>query len=127
VHKEVLCHNIMRFLALRRMQKKDLATKAGVSISFISDVTNAKGNPSLETMAAIAKALDVTVSDLTQTPRPGEDEWDESLADIVQDDSRIGLPRGFRRVAGIVTEFQALEFADWTQSARERMSAARKS
>jgi transcriptional regulator with XRE-family HTH domain len=117
----------MRFLALRRMQKKDLATKAGVSISFISDVTNAKGNPSLETMAAIAKALDVTVSDLTQTPRPGEDEWDESLADIVQDDSRIGLPRGFRRVAGIVTEFQALEFADWTQSARERMSAARKS
>lgn len=34
VHRKILCINIMRYLALRGLKKSDLATKAGVSISY---------------------------------------------------------------------------------------------
>lgn len=121
VHKKVLCINIMRHLAMRGMRKADLAAKAKVSISYISDVTNAKGNPSLETMVAIADALEVPLVTLLSAPPVGTDGWDASLADaLLKDDAKLGLPPGFRRVSAIVSEHQAFQIAKWHKSAHDR-------
>jgi transcriptional regulator with XRE-family HTH domain len=112
----------MRYLALRGLKKSDLATKAGVSISYISDVTNAKGNPSLDTMVAIADALEVPLVALLQPPPVGTDGWDASLADsMLKDDSKVGLPPGYRRVSAIVNEHQAFQIAKWHKAAHDRL------
>ncbi|MBW9760766.1 helix-turn-helix domain-containing protein, partial [Escherichia coli] len=42
--------NILRLLEERDMTKQELSQKAGVSISFLSDLTNGKANPSLRVM-----------------------------------------------------------------------------
>lgn len=124
VHKKILCINIMRYLALRGLKKSDLATKAKVSISYISDVTNAKGNPSLETMVAIADALEVPLVALLETPPVGTDDWDASLADsILKDDAKLGLPPGYRRISAIVNEHQAFQIAKWHKAAHDRLKA----
>lgn len=122
VHKQVLCINIMRYLALRGLRKSDLANKAGVSISYISDVTNAKGNPSLDTMVAIANALDVRLVDLLSPPPIGTDDWDASMADVMlRDDPKLGLPAGYRRVAAIVTEHQAYQIGLWHKATHDKL------
>lgn len=122
VHRKILCINIMRYLALRGLKKSDLATKAGVSISYISDVTNAKGNPSLDTMVAIADALEVPLVALLQPPPVGTDGWDGSLADsLLKDDCKVGLPAGYRRVSAIVNDHQAFQIAKWHKAAHDRL------
>jgi transcriptional regulator with XRE-family HTH domain len=122
VHKKILCINIMRYLALRGLKKSDLAAKANVSISYISDVTNAKGNPSLETMVAIADALEVPLVALLETPLVGTDDWDASLAEtILKDDAKLGLPPGYRRVCAIVNEHQAFQIAKWHKASHDRL------
>jgi transcriptional regulator with XRE-family HTH domain len=124
VHKKILCINIMRYLALRGLKKSDLAAKANVSISYISDVTNAKGNPSLETMVAIADALEVPVVALLETPPVGTDDWDASLTEtIFNDDAKLGLPPGYRRISAIVNEHKAFQIAKWHKAARKRLKA----
>jgi transcriptional regulator with XRE-family HTH domain len=122
VHKKILCINIMRYLALRGLKKSDLAAKANVSISYISDVTNAKGNPSLETMVAIADALEVPLVALLETPPVGTDDWDASLTEsILKDDAKLGLPPGYRRISAIVNEHQAFQIAKWHKAAHDRL------
>lgn len=111
----------MRYLKLRRMQKKDLAATAGISISLISDITNGKGNPSLDTLVAIAKALEVPIGALLEVPRVGEDGWGQSLADTLVDDARLGLPAGYKRVSAIVTDHQAFQIAQWHRAAHARI------
>lgn len=116
----------MRYLALRGLQKQDLASKAGLSISYISDVTNAKGNPSLETMAAIAQALEVPLTALLETPPVGVDDWSGCLTDsLLRDDSKLGLPPGFRRVSAIVTDHQAFQISKWHKAAYDRLKHKR--
>lgn len=122
MHRNILCINIMRYLALRGFKKSDLATKANVSISYISDVTNAKGNPSLDTMVAIANALEVPLVALLEEPPVGTDDWNASMADaLFRHDAKLGLPSGYRRVAAIVTDHQAFQIAKWHKSAHDKL------
>lgn len=44
------------------MTQRDLSQKTKVSVSFLSDIETGRSYPSLETLAEIAKALDVTIS-----------------------------------------------------------------
>ncbi len=122
MHKKILCINIMRYLALRGLKKLDLANRAGVSISFISDVTHCRGNPSLDTMAAIADALEVPLVALLEAPPVGTDGWDASMADaILREDAKLGLPPGFKRVSAIVTDHQAFQVEKWHKAAHDRL------
>lgn len=124
MHKQILCINIMRYLAMRGLRKSDLAAKANVSISYISDVTNAKGNPSLETMAAIANALEVPLVALLEAPPVGTDGWDTGLTDaLLKEDAKLGLPPGYKRVSAIVTDHQAFQIAKWHKAAHERLQS----
>lgn len=122
MHRQILAININRYLALRGLKKLDLANKADVSISFISDVTNGRGNPSLETMAAIADALGVPVVALLEPPPIGTDDWQASLADaLLRDDAKLGLPPGLRRVSAIVNDHQAFQIAKWHDAAHDKL------
>lgn len=51
--------------SLRKEKKytlKDLSQKAGISISFLSDIENGRSNPSIERLKDIAEALDTPIA-----------------------------------------------------------------
>lgn len=49
--------NVLRILDERGMTKQELSKRSGVSISFLSDLTTGKANPSLKVMESLATAL----------------------------------------------------------------------
>jgi transcriptional regulator with XRE-family HTH domain len=49
----------MRLLHERGLKKSEFANLAGISVSFISDLTKDKANPSLKVMSAIADAFQI--------------------------------------------------------------------
>lgn len=52
-----------------KMSLSALAAKAGVAKSTLSQLENGQGNPSIETLWAIASALDIPLSYLFETPK----------------------------------------------------------
>lgn len=58
--------NVSRFLKVKRMQKKDLAEKMGCAPAVLSKALS--GNPTLDTIRKIAKALDVPIKSLFESP-----------------------------------------------------------
>lgn len=101
------------------MTKNDLAIKAGISISFLSDLTNGKANPSLKVMEAIADALETslpTLLELTDLDRA-------SLAELAGGRTSRTLPEGYLRVSAILTEFQAYKVQQWDSENRNHLQA----
>ncbi len=91
------------------MTKKELAEKSEVSISFLSDLINAKANPSLKIMEAIANALGAPLPTLLEsTDLPGED-----FDNLMEGPSQISLPEKYLRVSAILTEYQAYQVRRW--------------
>lgn len=60
--------NIKRFRKLRGLTQERLAEKAKISRSYLADVERNRYNPSVDTLQAIAKVLDVRIDDLLQNP-----------------------------------------------------------
>ena len=57
--------------ARRGMTRKQLATDSGLSERFLADVESGKGNVSINSLEATARALNITILDLLQdAPRP---------------------------------------------------------
>src|SRR6478752_121300 len=57
--------------ARRGMTRKQLAADSGLSERFLADVESGKGNVSINSLQAAARALNVTILDLLQeAPRP---------------------------------------------------------
>ncbi|HEY8435897.1 MAG TPA: XRE family transcriptional regulator [Haloplasmataceae bacterium] len=56
----------------RQLTLRQLAQVAHVSHSFISDIEQGRSNPSIETLKALARALGVSLTDLTDDPTPAE-------------------------------------------------------
>lgn len=50
--------NVVKIAAEKRMSHQDLAYKANISTGAMSSITRGQGNPTLETMEAIATALE---------------------------------------------------------------------
>jgi transcriptional regulator with XRE-family HTH domain len=55
---------IYQEMTIKKIDKNDLAQKAGVAPGIIYQLRNFKGNPTLKTLDKIAKALDITLGDL---------------------------------------------------------------
>jgi transcriptional regulator with XRE-family HTH domain len=62
--RTALASNLKRIRSEKQFSQKALAEKAGVFTNCVSDIENSKGNPSLDTLSALAKALNVSLSDL---------------------------------------------------------------
>lgn len=113
----ILTTNILRILREKKITKAELAEKADISISFITELTNDKANPSLRVIEAIAKALD--------TPLPLLfDNSDMSAAEraILADGSVGHLAKGFVWKGAVLSEFQAFQVTQWDRENREIIS-----
>ncbi|MFC5461007.1 transcriptional regulator [Massilia niabensis] len=118
----ILLTNILRILDDVGMSKNELAKKAGMSVSFLSDLTNDHANPSLRIMEAIAQALDTPLPALLETT----DLDRQSLEELAGGASKLSLPEGYARVSAIVTEFEAFTVRQWDQKNRKLLNAAKK-
>src|SRR3954471_17566767 len=80
--------------ARRGMTRKQLAADSGLSERFLADVESGKGNVSINSLEAAARALNITVLDLLQdAPRPALARVQGLLArlDDTQLDQAFGL------------------------------------
>ena len=79
--------------ARRGMTRKALAADSGLSERFLADVEGGKGNVSINSLEATARALNITVIDLLQdAPRPALARTQGLLARL--DDSQLDLACG---------------------------------
>lgn len=60
----VLSANIKRYRKSKRVSQQALADMCGLHRTYISDLENAKCNPTLSVMMVVAKSLNVTLKDL---------------------------------------------------------------
>lgn len=99
------------------MTKTDLANRAGISISFLSDLTTGKANPSLKIMEAIASALEMALPALLELT----DLDSRTLDALFGGQAPRSLPEGYKRLSVILTEFQAYTVKQWDQENRKNL------
>ena len=119
MYNQIFFTNVLRLLDERGMTKDKLADAAGMSLSFLSDLTNGKANPSLKIMEAIAKALDVSLPALLEMT----DLDRETLDALTGGKAPSSLPHGLVRVNAVLTEYQAFTVRQWDDVNRKLMSA----
>jgi DNA-binding XRE family transcriptional regulator len=61
---ELAARNVRRFRSERRLSLGDLARRSGVSKQTLSKIEAGAGNPTVDTLAALASALDVSLRSL---------------------------------------------------------------
>lgn len=121
VYNQIFFTNVLRLLDEQKMTKSELAEQAGISVSFLSDLTNGKANPSLKIMDAIARALDSALPALLEI----SDLDDETLDALAGGKAIKSLPNGYVRVSAILTEFQAFNAMQWDQENRKKLRIRR--
>ena len=111
--------NVLRLLDEQGMTKQDLAEHAGISISFLSDLTNGKANPSLKIMQSIAEALDTPLPLLLEAT----DLTPDALAELQGSttSTKLSLPPGYERVSVVLPAFQAYQVRQWDAATRKRL------
>lgn len=70
--QEVLAANLRRLRIARRLSLSELARAAGMSKATLSSVESGRSNPTVETLAALAAALRVSLGELLEEPPLGE-------------------------------------------------------
>lgn len=118
MYYEIFMANVLRLLEEKQLTKQTLAQKAGMSISFLSDLTNGKANPSLKIMAAIAAALDVPLPALLEAP--------DATPAVREAAGKYHvthrLPQGLSQVSAVLTDYQAFSVRQWDEANRKAIS-----
>lgn len=113
--------NVLRILEEQRMSKQQLSKLSGVSLSFISDITTGKGNPSVGTMEQIAGAL--------RTPLPFLLECNDLPQEILIKLGAIpnagSVAPGYSRVSVVLSDFRAFVVKGWAAEDAKRAGLAR--
>ncbi len=105
-----LGNNVRRFREDRGWNKADLARKAGISPAYVTRLERAEyGRPSLEKVKAIAAALGVPVTDLSE---PLQDLAPGLAASLHQ---LFGRPEDATLLADVLTDLSRHEHADQQQ------------
>jgi len=99
------------------MTKEQLSELSGVSMSFISDLTNGKGNPSLRIMEQIADCLDVPLPALLE-----QTDLDTKSLEALTGGKPRGLQEGYERVSVILPSHQAYIAREWAKQAKEQQA-----
>jgi transcriptional regulator with XRE-family HTH domain len=68
----VLAANLRRLRIARRLSLSELARATGMSKATLSSVESGRSNPTIETLAALAAALRVSLGELLEEPPLGE-------------------------------------------------------
>lgn len=111
MYNQILFTNILRLLDELNMTKHELALRADISDSFLSDLTNGRANPSLRILEAIAEALETPLPLLLELT----DLDKEALDELAGGKAPRSLPYGFLRISAILTEYQAFRVRQWDQ------------
>jgi transcriptional regulator with XRE-family HTH domain len=93
------------------MTKHELALRADISDSFLSDLTNGRANPSLRILEAIAEALETPLPLLLELT----DLDKETLDELAGGKAPRSLPHGFLRISAVLTEYQTFRVRQWDQ------------
>ena len=121
MYNQIFFTNVLRLLEEQGMTKHDLAEKAGMSISFLSDLTNGKANPSLKIMGSIADALSVPLPTLLEMT-----DLDQATLDALSGGKAPkSLPDGFARIAAILNEYQAFTVRQWDEANRKQIAKSK--
>lgn len=117
MYSHIFFTNVLRLLAEQQMTKKELSEKSGVSISFLSDLTTGKANPSLRIMEEVARALGQPLPLLLESADlPREDR------ELLAGGLTMGhLPPGYERVTTVLPEHQAFIVKKWDEAARKKI------
>lgn len=113
--------NVLRILDETGETKSSLAKRAGISVSFLSDLTNAQANPSLRILEAVAEALDTPLAELLETT----DLDPATLETLLEGKVKRSLPDGYVRISATLTEFQAFTVRQWDTENRKRLNPPR--
>jgi transcriptional regulator with XRE-family HTH domain len=70
--QDVLAANLRRLRIARRLSLSELARATGMSKATLSSVESGRSNPTVETLAALAGALRVSLSELLEEPPLGD-------------------------------------------------------
>jgi transcriptional regulator with XRE-family HTH domain len=117
MYNEILFTNILRLLDERGMTKNELAEKADISNSFLSDLTNGIANPSLKIMEAIADALETPLASLLEHT----DLDPKALDTLAGGKARRNLPEGYTRLSAVLPDHQAFIVRKWDEAARKKL------
>ena len=121
MYNQIFFTNVLRVLDELGISKNELSDRAGMSVSFLSDLTNGKANPSLKIMESIAKALDVALPALLEIT----DLDQESLDMLAGGKAPNSLPTGYVRVAAVLTEYQAFQVRQWNEANRKQIAGCK--
>ena len=121
MYNQIFFTNVLRVLDELGISKNELSDRAGMSVSFLSDLTNGKANPSLKIMESIAKALDVALPALLEIT----DLDQESLDMLAGGKAPNSLPPGYVRVAAVLTEYQAFQVRQWNEANRQQIAGGK--
>lgn len=122
MYNQIFFTNVLRLLDEQGITKNELSDRAGMSVSFLSDLTNGKANPSLKIMESIAKALEMPLPALLEMT----DLDRETLNTLAGGKAPSTLPDGFVRMAAILTEYQAFTVQQWDEANRKALASAAK-
>lgn len=102
-----LADRVRAWRARRGMTRRQLATDSGLSERFLADMESGRGNPSVQSLAAVARALHLSAADLLQDPPPAQlahlqallGRLDEAQLERARDwlDAQFGQGRGSGR------------------------------
>lgn len=109
--------NILRILDEKGMTKSELAAKADMSVSFLSDLTTGKANPSLKIMESIGTALETPLPMLLES----SDLDREALDAIAGGKMPQSLPKDFVRICAVLPEAKAYVVRKWEEEAKKKM------
>ena len=71
-HREALARNLRRLRVARRWSLADLSAATGAGKATLSAIENARANPTVDTLASLARALDVELPELVE-PMPADE------------------------------------------------------
>lgn len=116
MYNQIFFTNILRILDERGMTKQEFSKASGISISFLSDLTNGKANPSLKVMEQAADTLGIPLPVLLEST----DLDQEELAKLIGKPVQNRLPPGYEQVIAILPDHQAFIVKKWHAAAREK-------
>jgi transcriptional regulator with XRE-family HTH domain len=118
MYNAIFFTNVLRISDEVGLSKNELADRAGISVSFLSDLTNGRANPSLKIMEAIATALEMPLPPLLEMT----DLDQETMRVLSNGKATSMLPEGLVRSTAILTEYQDFMVKQWDRENRKGLT-----
>jgi transcriptional regulator with XRE-family HTH domain len=104
-HAQILAANVLRRLEELELTRQQLSQRSGVSISFLSELTAGRANPSVRVLEALAEALEMSVPGLLTELEP--------------------LPPGYEHVSVVLPKERTAAVQRWAAEAEGRIRKRR--